>query len=77
MLRVKPQQFAGRLIEMSLWAIDALSVDDRRLTSLCKSLAMRSEHIVHLTYIDAVIIPWNSDAAREAGRLESTEVANY
>jgi hypothetical protein len=31
-------------------AVDALNVDDLRPTGFTKSLAMRSEHIVHLTY---------------------------
>jgi hypothetical protein len=62
---------------MSLLAIHALRIDDLRLTSFTKSFAMRSEHIVHLTYIGAVIIPWNSEAARDADPLKSTEVTSY
>ena len=62
---------------MSLLAIDALNVDDLRLIGFTKSLAMRSEHIVHLTYISAVIIPWNNGAAHDADRLKSTEVAKH
>lgn len=58
-------------------AIDALNVDDLRLTGFTNSPAMRSEHIVHLTYIGAVIIPWNNGTAHDADRLKSAEVAKH
>ncbi|OOG50905.1 hypothetical protein [Rhodanobacter sp. C01] len=60
---------------MSLLAIDTLNVDDPRLTGFTTSLAMRSEHIMHLTCINAMIIPWNNKAARDADRLGSIDVA--
>jgi hypothetical protein len=35
------------------------------------------EVLVQVTYIGAVITPWNSEDARDADRLNSTEVMSY